>query len=223
MPVDFLSREKQARYGRYSGEPTAADLARSFYLDDRDREVIAGRRGDHLRLGFAVQLCTVRYLGTFLPDPTAVPSRVITHVAAQVGVADMSCLLLYGRCETTWREHAGEIQRAYGYRDFSDPVEHFRLVRWLYARLAQRRGAQPALRPGHGAAGRAQGLTARRHGAGPPRGPRARPGADAVVADSHVNLLGRYEFALPESIARGAFRPLRNPSASDDEAGYASL
>ena len=25
---------------------------------------------------------------------------------------------------------------------------------------------------------------------------------------SHVNLLGRYEFALPDSIARGAFRPL---------------
>lgn len=39
---------------------------------------------------------------------------------------------------------------------------------------------------------------------------------------SHVNLLGRYEFALPESIARGAFRPLRNPSAGDDEAGYAA-
>src|ERR671932_795299 len=25
-------------------------------------------------------------------------------------------------------------QRRYGYRDFSDPVEHFRLVRWLYTR-----------------------------------------------------------------------------------------
>jgi hypothetical protein len=38
----------------------------------------------------------------------------------------------------------------------------------------------------------------------------------------HVNLLGRYEFALPESIARGAFRPLRDPSAGDDEASYAA-
>jgi hypothetical protein len=100
MPVDFLSREKQARYGRYSGEPTPTDLARSFYLDDRDRKVIAARRGDHHKLGFAVQLYTVRYLGTFLPDPTAVPSSVITHVAAQVDVADTSCLLLYGRRAT---------------------------------------------------------------------------------------------------------------------------
>lgn len=138
MPVDFLSQEKQARYGRYSGEPTPAELARAFYLDDRDRALIAARRGDHHRLGFAVQLCTVRYLGTFLPDPTAVPSSVITHVTAQVGIADTSCLLLYGRRATIWREHAGEIQRAYGYRDFHDPVEHLRLVHWLYARLAQR-------------------------------------------------------------------------------------
>ena len=61
MPVDFLSAEKQARYGRYSGEPTPADVARSFYLGDRDRDLIAVRRGDHHTLGFSLQLCTVRY------------------------------------------------------------------------------------------------------------------------------------------------------------------
>ena len=36
--------------------------------------------------------------------------------------------------EPTHREPAGEIQRRYGYRDFVDPGEHVRLVRWLYAR-----------------------------------------------------------------------------------------
>jgi len=39
---------------------------------------------------------------------------------------------------------------------------------------------------------------------------------------SHVNMLGRYEFALPDSIARGAFRPLRDPRAIDDDAPDAS-
>lgn len=32
----------------------------------------------------------------------------------------------------------------------------------------------------------------------------------------HVNVLGRYEFALKESVRRGHLRPLREPDESDD-------
>jgi hypothetical protein len=32
----------------------------------------------------------------------------------------------------------------------------------------------------------------------------------------HVNLVGRYQFALPEAIARGEYRPLRDPATPDD-------
>ena len=28
----------------------------------------------------------------------------------------------------------------------------------------------------------------------------------------HINLLGRYAFSVPESVARGQLRPLRNPA-----------
>jgi hypothetical protein len=33
----------------------------------------------------------------------------------------------------------------------------------------------------------------------------------------HINFQGRYSFALAESVAQGALRPLRNPSDSSDE------
>ena len=45
------------------------------------------------------------------------------------------------------------------------------------------------------------------------------------LGHDHINLLGRYHFALPEGLARGALRPLRNPAepAEDDPLAAAAL
>lgn len=68
MAVEFLSGE-QAGYGVFVGAPSRAELERYFFLDDADREAVQTKRRAHNRLGYAVQLTSVRYLGRFLPDP----------------------------------------------------------------------------------------------------------------------------------------------------------
>jgi hypothetical protein len=144
MPVEFLSQDQQHRYGRYTEDPSPLQLARYFHFDDRDRQLIGHHRRDYSRLGFAIQLGTVRFLGTFLADPTDVPGNVVTNVADQLDIHDSRCLAQYGMHETHW-DHTAEIKREYGYREFHDPPEVFRLVRWLYTRawLSAERPSSP--------------------------------------------------------------------------------
>jgi Domain of unknown function (DUF4158)/Tn3 transposase DDE domain len=132
MPVSFLTAEQERRYGRYAGEPTPDQLARHFHLDDADRELATSKRWDHMRLGFAVQLGTVRFLGTFLDDPAAVPAGVAVDLARQLAITDPGCLTRYQTGRVRWL-HAAEIRRRHGYREFTDPYVRFRLARWLYA------------------------------------------------------------------------------------------
>ena len=132
MPVSFLNEEQERRYGRYAGEPAPEQLARYFHLDDADRAFVAGRRGAHMRLGFAVQLGTVRFLGTFLEQPADVPAQAVAFMAVQLGIQAAGLLAEYADSEWRWN-HPAEIRDRYGYRAFSDSFVQFRLNRWLYA------------------------------------------------------------------------------------------
>ena len=133
MPVDFLTAEHKAGYGQFSGEPNEVQLARYFHLDEADLAFISNRRGVQNRLGFALQLTSVRFLGTFLSDLTLVPTNVQVFVAWQLSVNDISVLANYAQRDTTKREHTAIIRKHYGYHEFSDPWP-FRLSRLLYSR-----------------------------------------------------------------------------------------
>lgn len=65
VPVEFLTDEQAEAYGAFTDVPTRPELERFFFLDEDDRDLIALRRTDAHRLGVAVQICTVRYVGRF--------------------------------------------------------------------------------------------------------------------------------------------------------------
>ena len=101
-------------------------------MDDADHALIAQKRGAHNRLDFAVQLGTVRYLGTFLEDPLAVPQPVLWTLAKQLRIEALDKASAYSVGEQRW-QHVTGIRPSYGYGDFPEPLIVFRLSRWLYA------------------------------------------------------------------------------------------
>ena len=133
MPVEFLTNLQKRRYGRYDGPPNDEQLARYFFLDDTDLARIHRIQGHRNRLGFSVQLGTVRFLGTFLSNPLTVPGNVPHHMAVQLNFKRVPSLRGYAKGRSHWR-HAEQIKRQYEYHDFTARGEGFRLVRWLYAR-----------------------------------------------------------------------------------------
>ena len=145
MPVEFLSDDQVAAYGQFAGPPDRGELERFFFLDDSDRALIARCRGDHNRAGFALQLGTVRFLGTFLADPLDVPAAAVDYLVAQLGVADASCVKRYAERQATQWEHAAEIRQAYGYRDFADPEARRELRAFVDARAWTRSEGPRAL------------------------------------------------------------------------------
>ena len=132
MPVEFPTDEEAAAYGAYQGAPCQAEMEKLFFLDAVDKRLVARRRGDHNRLGFAMQLTTVRYLDLFLPDPLAVPGEVVGYLAGQLKIADPDCVGRYVERRNTKFEHAEEIKAEFGLHDSEEREKELR--DWLDAR-----------------------------------------------------------------------------------------
>ncbi|OGB21535.1 MAG: hypothetical protein A3I66_00170 [Burkholderiales bacterium RIFCSPLOWO2_02_FULL_57_36] len=71
--------------------------------------LVRQRRGEANRLGFAVQLCLLRFPGYALGNDLAMPDPVIQWVARQIRV-NASTWANYGERDTTRREHLPELR-----------------------------------------------------------------------------------------------------------------
>jgi len=111
---------------------TATEIARHYTLDERDLAIIRQRRGAQNRLGFALQLCFLRYPGQAMAPESEPHADILSFVSRQVH-ASPEAWAAYAQRDETRREHASELQSAFGYRPFT--VIEYR----------QRRGALTAL------------------------------------------------------------------------------
>jgi hypothetical protein len=87
-------------------------LARYYTLTPEDLRVINRRRRGSNRVGFAVQLCMLRFPGRAITDLPGIPARVLALIAQQVGVPPTS-FVAYGQRLPTIYEHLDEIRTVF--------------------------------------------------------------------------------------------------------------
>lgn len=135
MAKTFLTREEIHHLNRLPETIPQADLIAYFQLSQDDLHLLATLRGAHNRLGFVLQLCSLRYLGflpTDIPDPL---SQGVVHLAKLLGVTAAS-LDNYGKHESTLYQHQQMILRHLSFRRAS-PLDLILLEAWLLDRALE--------------------------------------------------------------------------------------
>ena len=106
-----------------------AALVQYWTLSAADLAAIERRRRGHNRLGFAVQLCALRYPGRLLRADEVIPANALRFVAEQVGV-EPAALADYGARVQTRYQQLDALRSTFGFSEFT-PVRRREILAWL--------------------------------------------------------------------------------------------
>ena len=87
MPVRFLSEVERLRFNSFPADLSTDDLIAFFTLSENDLLQIPKTTSAANRLGFALWLLLLRFLGFQLPELNALPATVVNFVAGQINVS----------------------------------------------------------------------------------------------------------------------------------------
>jgi TnpA family transposase len=108
---------------------TEIDLAMRWTLSPADLSVIQRRRRDHNRLGFALQLCALRFPGRLLRPGERAPGIALRYLANQLDVPP-DALVVYAERFQTRYEQLDELRRTFGFVAM-ERVQRRDLLAWL--------------------------------------------------------------------------------------------
>ena len=135
MPVQFLSTADHARLNAGPDDIPPTDLDAYFQLNTEDVAVLSKLRGDANRLGFALQLCCLRYLG-FFPHTLNESAEVIVGYVAEQLTLQPNVLADYAVREPTLFTHQQRILTHLNFRR-ATPMDLITLDAWLLERALE--------------------------------------------------------------------------------------
>src|SRR6266571_8250916 len=113
-------------------DPSPEDLVQYWTLSARDQAEVRRCRGEANRRRFAVQLCTLRAYGRFLPEAIPAPVAITNYLARQLDLP----LVLFGELPSRLATETEQLQRIreyLGWQPFDDSARA-RLTTWLTQR-----------------------------------------------------------------------------------------
>ena len=135
MPSTFLTFKERERLTSFPDEIPQWDLITYFTLTEHDGSLIGAYQSDANRLGAALQLCAVRYLG-FCPTHLRTASNdVVAFLADQLQV-EPGALQDYGKRRMTRSAHFNTVLHHLGFRRLQ-PNDHKAIVDWLTERALE--------------------------------------------------------------------------------------
>ena len=137
MPLDFLTQAERQRYQQLPAPIPERDLRQYFHLSETDLAFVATFRGATSRLGMALHLGLLRYLG-YLPDAWAVnvTAELRAFAAGQLADGALVDLAGYGRREATRTAHLQAALQHLGWSKWT-PLEQGWLESWLLERALE--------------------------------------------------------------------------------------
>ena len=135
MPVQFLSAADHTRLNHCPDDLPQSDLDTYFQLNTEDVTILSHLRGDTNRLGFALQLCCLRYLGFFPHNLFELPEAIVVYVAEQLTLQP-DTFPAYAVREPTLFTHQQHILAHLHFRR-ATPMDMFALDAWLLERALE--------------------------------------------------------------------------------------
>src|SRR5664279_2029813 len=135
MATKLYSEAELDQLRRYPDAIPADELIRFFTLMPGDVAFVNGHRGETSRIGVAVQLCTLPWLGFVPDDVAAAPGAAVQRLCQQLSVP-AAALAGYGVREQTRTDHLREVSAFLGWRAGAE-VEFKELDQFLLARAME--------------------------------------------------------------------------------------
>ena len=135
MPSRFLTDQEREQLNNFPLTIEENELITHVLLSPTDHEQIAFQRGDANRLGFALLLCALRYIGFFPLDLQTISPYVVAYLAEQLD-CDPVAVTEYGKRAQTRREHQQWVMDHLAFRWLREPDEEA-LATWLMQRALE--------------------------------------------------------------------------------------